>query len=189
MITLSAKNSALVLIDLQLGILSRPTEPRPAVAVLETCRGLAVRFRAAGGKVVLVNVDFGPERAYAPPGLTQHQATQSANGLPPEWADLADGLAEPGDILITKRQWGAFTGTELDHTLRRLGVDSIVIGGIATNFGVESTARHGWELGYHVVVVEDACATTAPGELHDVAFTQVFPRIARITRSDALEVR
>ncbi|MTJ82258.1 MAG: isochorismatase family protein [Telmatospirillum sp.] len=188
MISVNARTSALVLIDLQSGILSLPTRPRPAAEVLTTGRILAERFRARGAPVVLVNVDFGPERAYAPPGTTQQASVRAGGSLPPEWSRLADGLAAPGDILITKRQWGAFTGTGLDQTLRRLGVDTIVLGGIATNFGVESTARHAWELNYHVVVVEDACTTTAPDDAHALAFDHVFPRIARITQSDGLEI-
>lgn len=187
-ITVNAETSALVLIDLQLGILSLPTNPRPAASVLDTSRRLAERFRVSGAPVVLVNVDFGPEGASTPPGLNQ-ASVQAGRTLSPRWAELADDLVVSGDILITKRQWGAFTGTALNQTLRRSGVDTIVLGGIATNFGVESTARHAWELDYHVIVVEDACATTAPGELHELTFAHVFPRIARITRSDALEIR
>jgi len=61
-----------------------------------------------------------------------------------------------------------------------------VLGGIATNFGVESTARQAWEHGYAVVIVEDACATMSP-ELHEMAVKAIFPRIARVTVSGELE--
>ena len=188
MIAIDPKTTALVLIDLQLGILALPTEPRPSAHVLETCKALAERFRAAGAVVVLVNVAWAPDHADAPPGRVHRPASRPAGGLPSGWAELADGLAAPGDIQITKRQWGSFTGTELDLQLRRRGIDTLVIGGIATNFGVELTARHAWELGYHVIVVEDACATTAPAELHDLALAHVFPRIAQIAQSDGLEI-
>ncbi len=104
-------------------------------------------------------------------------------GLPAAWADLAEGLAEPGDIVVTKRQWGAFYGTDLDLQLRRRGVRTIALGGIATNFGVESTARQAWEHGYEVVLVEDACATGS-AELHDMAIRHIFPRIARVVQSE-----
>jgi len=106
--------------------------------------------------------------------------------MPKEWSELADGLAQPGDLHIVKRQWGAFHGTELDLQLRRRGVKTIVLGGIATNFGVESTARQAWEHGYAVVIVEDACATTS-AELHEMAVKAIFPRIARVIVSDDLE--
>jgi nicotinamidase-related amidase len=100
--------------------------------------------------------------------------------LPAGWSDLVDGLAQPGDIHVVKRQWGAFHGTELDLQLRRRGVRTIALGGIATNFGVESTARQAWELGYEIALVEDACASTS-AELHDFAMRLILPRIARIT--------
>jgi nicotinamidase-related amidase len=102
--------------------------------------------------------------------------------LPPEWTELAEGLARPDDIIITKRQWGAFYGTELDLQLRRRGVSTIVLGGIATNFGVESTAREAWEHGYDVVLAEDACASVSV-ELHEAAIQHIFPRIARVVQS------
>ena len=63
----------------------------------------------------------------------------------------------PTDLVITKRQWGAFHGTELDLQLRRRGIRCIVLGGIATNIGVESTARAALELGYELVIAEDMC--------------------------------
>ena len=106
--------------------------------------------------------------------------------MPKEWSELADGLAQPGDLHIVKRQWGAFHGTELDLQLRRRGVKTIVLGGIATNFGVESTARQAWEQRYAVVIVEDACVTMS-AELHDVAIKAIFPRIARVAVSSDLE--
>ena len=75
-----------------------------------------------------------------------------AGGLPPDWSELAEGVAAPGDIIITKRQWGAFHGTELELQLRRRGVTTLALGGIATNFGVELTARQAWELGFELRV-------------------------------------
>ena len=83
---------------------------------------------------------------------------------------------------ITKRQWGAFYGTELDLQLRRRGIRTIVLGGIATNFGVESTARQAWEHSYELVLVEDATASTS-AELHDFAIRFILPRIARVTQT------
>jgi nicotinamidase-related amidase len=81
--------------------------------------------------------------------------------------------------VITKRQWGAFHGTELDLQLRRRGVATIVLAGISTNFGVESTAREAWQHGYAVVVAEDACTSSAP-DLHKFAIEKILPRIARV---------
>jgi nicotinamidase-related amidase len=96
--------------------------------------------------------------------------------------ELVDGLAQPGDILITKRHWGAFHGTELDLQLRRRGIQTIVLAGIATNFGVESTARAAWEHGYALVIAEDASSSTS-AELHSFSVTHILPRLAHITKA------
>jgi len=92
----------------------------------------------------------------------------------------------PGDIAILKRQWGAFHGTELDLQLRRRGIRTIVLAGIATAVGVESTARFAWELGYDIVFAEDA--TSGPdAAMHANSFGKVFPRLGRVrTTADVL---
>jgi nicotinamidase-related amidase len=81
--------------------------------------------------------------------------------------------------VITKRQWGALHGTELDTLLRRRGIDTIIVGGVATNFGVETTVREGWSHGYSIIVAEDA-STTFSAAMQDFPMTLVFPRIARV---------
>ncbi|RWX76028.1 hydrolase [Neorhizobium lilium] len=184
MISLTPKTTALVLIDLQNGILAMDTAPYPTVQVLETGRSLAGWFRAAGATVVLVNVDFGPDFGDAPRSLVDAPMPRG-DERPADWSELADDLLEPGDLRVTKHQWGAFHGTDLDVKLRRRGIDTIVLGGIATNFGVESTLRAGWEHGYNMVVVEDAC-TTVSEELHQMAMNRVFPRISRVVRAGEL---
>ena len=178
----NARSTALVLIDLQNGIVGMNLAPRSGGEVVATAKTLAARFRAAAAPVVLVNVTWAADYADAPPGLVDQASPRPPGGLPIAWSTLVDGMAEPSDLLVTKKQWGAFHGTGLDLQLRRRGVDTFVIGGIATNFGVESTVRQAWELGYHVVVVEDAC-TTVSAELHDVAIKTVFPRIARVMQA------
>ena len=96
--------------------------------------------------------------------------------------ELADGLAKPGDLRITKRQWGAFHGTELDLQLRRRGVQTIVLGGVSTNIGVESTARQAWEHGYAIILAEDA-TTSQSAEMHKFAIENILPRISRISKT------
>ena len=103
-------------------------------------------------------------------------------GFSEGWSELADGLAEPSDLRITKRQWGAFYGTELDLQLRRRGIQTIVLGGIATNIGVESTARQAWENGYAVVFAEDATSGMS-AEMHEFAVKNIFPRLGRIMKA------
>jgi nicotinamidase-related amidase len=186
MIRLDPSTTALVLIDLQNGIVGMPLAPRSGADALAAGKSLAMRFRAAKSKVVLVTVGFAEDYADVLSAPVDQPTRRPPGGMPKEWSELADGLAEPGDLHIVKRQWGAFHGTELDLQLRRRGVKTIVLGGIATNFGVESTARQAWEHGYAVVIVEDACATMS-AELHEVAIKTIFPRIARVTVSGDLE--
>jgi nicotinamidase-related amidase len=105
---------------------------------------------------------------------------RQAGPRPPDWAELVPELGpEPGDLFITKRQWGAFYGTELDLQLRRRGIDTILLAGISTNVGVESTARDAYERGYEQVFLEDAMAARNPDE-HAHTVRMVFARIGRV---------
>jgi nicotinamidase-related amidase len=108
----------------------------------------------------------------------------NTSALPPNWAELAPEIGpQPGDLIITKRQWGAFYGTELDLQLRRREVRTIVLGGIATNFGVESTARDAYERGYAQIFVEDAMASMTV-EAHEFVVKNIFPRIGQVRSTD-----
>ncbi|CAI9122245.1 hydrolase [Brytella acorum] len=184
MISLPIRQTALVLIDLQKGITGLPLAPISGEDVVEQSKKLAARFRAAGSPVILVNVAFAADfadavntavdRSFSPPG-----------GFAPDWTELVDGLAEPNDLLVTKRQWGAFYGTDLDLQLRRRGITTVVLGGIATNLGVESTARAAHEHGYNVVLVEDLMSTFSQ-EMQRFACEEIFPRLGRVVTSDAI---
>ncbi|EHH69710.1 hydrolase [Gluconobacter morbifer] len=184
MISLSATRTALVLIDLQKGITGLPLAPTSGAEIVERSKALAARFRAADAPVILVNVAFAAdfsdalhtvvERSFSPPG-----------GFAPDWAELVDGLAEPKDLRVTKRQWGAFYGTDLDLQLRRRGITTIVLGGIATNLGVESTARAAHEHGYNVVLAENLMSTFTD-EMQRFACEEIFPRLGRVTMSEAI---
>ena len=175
---LDPQSTALVLIDLQNGIVGMNLAPRTGTEVLAAGRDLAGRFRAAGAPVALIRVGWAADMADALKQPVDRPSIRQGT-LPPDWSELAEGLAQPGDILVTKRQWGAFYGTDLDLQLRRRDIGTIVLAGIATNYGVESTARAAWEHGYAVVLVEDACASVS-AELHDTAVRHIFPRIARV---------
>jgi nicotinamidase-related amidase len=170
------RTTALVLIDLQKGIVGRPLAPRSGAAVLATSIELTERFRAAKAPVVLVHVAWAPDFADAPHQPVDRPNVLPPGGLPPDWSEFAEGLAKPGDIIVTKRQWGALYGTDLDVQLRRRGIKTVVLGGIATNMGVESTARQAWEHGYNLVVVEDATASLTP-EMHAFSAAEILPRI------------
>jgi nicotinamidase-related amidase len=178
---LDAATTALVLIDLQQGILPYAKAPYDAAAVLAHAAPLAAAFRAAKAPVVLVKVGFSADGGDVLKAIVD--APNPPGAPPADWmADTAELPPQPGDIPIVKRQWGAFHGTELDLQLRRRGIRTIVLAGIATAIGVESTARVAWELGYDLVFAEDA--TSGPdAAMHANSFEKVFPRLGRVRKT------
>ncbi|QTC91443.1 isochorismatase family protein [Brevundimonas goettingensis] len=169
--------TALVLIDLQAGILANTLSPYDSETVVENGLTLARAVKAAGGTVVAVNVSFGPGRINGPQGLIDNPV--STDPVPANYTEIVPELLALADITVTKRQWGALHGTELDTLLRRRGIDTVIVGGIATNFGVETTVREGWSHGYSMIVAEDA-STTFSQAMQDFPMKLVFPRIARV---------
>lgn len=178
--------AALVLIDLQRGVTARQLAPRTAADVVRTSASLATAFRQQGGLVVLVHVTFAADGSDAPPQDVDEPFARQAP--PAGWDQFIDEMTpQPGDLVITKRQWGAFYGTGLDLQLRRRKRNTIVLGGIATNFGVESTARDAWERGYRLLFVEDAMASMS-AEDHEFAVKRIFPRLGHVvTAQDVIE--
>lgn len=176
---LDPSTTALVLIDLQKGIVAAPAAPHTADDVIANALRLAERFRVLGAPVVLVHVVSsadGGDRL-----RLEVDSPQPARTIPPDFAEIVPQLAtSTSDIVVAKRQWGAFYGTDLDLQLRRRGVRTIVLGGISTNYGVESTARDAWERNYSVVFVEDAMSARS-AEDHAGSITRVFPRIGRVS--------
>ena len=162
---------ALVVIDLQKGLMAVPTV-HPIEKVVDRAARLASAFRRHELLVVLVNATG---RA---PGRTEAGQARSSDFTPPsDWADLVDELdAQPDDHLVTKLRWGAFHGTSLDAHLQELGVTQVVLAGIATSIGVESTARSAHEHGYHVVLATDAMTDRDPAA-HDNSVERIFPKL------------
>lgn len=171
--------TALVVIDLQRGIVGRTPAPHSASDVVVRSNSLAGALRKAGGTVVWVRVTPSPDgRDALQPPTDSPAATPAVR--PDDWADLVPELdRQPEDLLITKRQWGAFYGTELDLQLRRRGIRTIILCGITTNIGVESTARDAYERGYHQVFAEDATSARTAEE-HDFVMNTAFPRMGRV---------
>ena len=184
---LDPHTTALILIDLQNGIVALPLAPRSGREVAENGRVLAARFRQARAPVVLVNVAFASDFGDALRQPVDRPIPVPEDGLPPDWSRLVDGLAGPGDILVTKHQWGAFHGTDLDVQLRRRGIRTVVVGGIATNMGVESTARQAHEHGYEVVIAEDA-TTSLSAEMHCFSVDTLLPMISRVVPIESLDL-
>jgi nicotinamidase-related amidase len=175
--------TALVVIDLQKGIAAFPTV-HPMRDVIATTARLVEAFRAAGLPVVLVTVGFSPDggdrfrsRTEVPP------RTLPAS---PDYSQLVPELSpKPGDLLITKRQPNAFYGTELDLQLRRRQVTGIVLTGVATSSGVDSTARAAHERAYNLTFASDAITDTDPAA-HDFVMKKIFPRFGEIDTTDAI---
>lgn len=160
--------TALIVIDLQNGIVALPTAHPPA-GIVEKANQLTAAFRRHHLPVVLVNV------AAAPPGRTEKPRHDGP--LPDDWADLVAELHRTDtDHLVTKRSWGAFTGTGLEEYLRARSVTQVVVIGIATAIGVESTARQAHELGFNVTLATDAM-TDLSADTHHNSITRMFPRL------------
>lgn len=179
---LDPQKTALILIDLQQGLLSLPILPHSAQTVVANSLGLAAKLRQLGGLVIQIRVDFSAHYADRPGQYVDQPMSLPAEGLPAGWATFPPELAalEP-NLVITKRQWSAFFGTELDLQLRRRGMTHVVIGGLMTNFGVESTARDAWQQDYAVLIAEDACSSFST-EMHHFAIEKTLPRVAKIRR-------
>jgi nicotinamidase-related amidase len=163
------EKTALIVIDLQQGLLAFPSA-HPNTEVIANSAKLADAFRGHGLPVVLVNVDGGA------PGRTE--SSRAAGFQRPDgWDTLVPELGQvPSDHTVTKRTWGAFTGTDLDDYLKEQGVTQVVVTGISTSAGVESTARHAYENGYNVTLATDAM-TDRSVDAHDHVVTNVFPRL------------
>ncbi|OEJ29839.1 isochorismatase [Streptomyces agglomeratus] len=142
-------------------IVALPLAPHSGEEVLARCRRLAEVFRASGRPVVLVRVER-PGVAEQPPG-----------------SGFVDGLVRPGDIVVVKRTVGAFHDTGLDDQLRRRGVASVVLAGLVTTMGVESTARAASDHGYEVEFVADAMSGFTADE-HDFTVERIFPRFGEV---------
>ena len=161
-------STALIVVDLQKGIVSRPIAP-PMDGVVKHAVALTEAFRGHGLPVVLVNVAGGA------PGRTEQP--RSHRDLPAGWTDLIPELnRQPQDHVVTKHTPGAFTNTGLEAHLRALGVTQVVLAGIATSNGVEVTARQAYELGFNVTLATDAMTDGRDGA-HAYSVTRVFPRI------------
>jgi nicotinamidase-related amidase len=175
---LDPATTALVLIDLQQGILPYAKAPYDGASVMANAVPLAAAFHARKSPVVRVKVGFSADGGDLLKAIVD--APNPAGAPPANWLDDPVELpTRPGDITILKRQWGAFHGTELDLQLRRRGIRTIVLAGIATAVGVESTARFAWELGYDIVFAENA--TSGPdADMHANSFGKVFPRLGRV---------
>ena len=186
MLVLEAATTALIVVDLQHGVLALPLTPYDSAQVIARSIELGHALSSAGGIIVLVNTRYSEGYADRPNQPADTPMNLPAEGLPEDWATLVTEVsALPAQVRITKRQQSSFFGTELDLQLRRRGISTVVICGIATNFGVEATARDAHNFNYAVVIASDACSSVA-STLHDFAIEKILPRIARVRTSSAI---
>lgn len=178
-----AEKTALVVIDLQQGIAhpSRQGAPHESSVVVGNASRLARAFAEEGGFVVLVRVSSLDGKDLLKPDTDMHL---TPGVYPAGWDDIVPELAEvKGAHVVTKRQWGAFYGTDLDLQLRRRGIDTIVLCGISTSIGVDTTAREAFQHGYQQIFVEDAMAASTKEE-HEYVCRYIFPRIGKIRSTE-----
>jgi nicotinamidase-related amidase len=167
--------AALIVIDLQKGIVSLPTV-HPTAEIVERSARLARRFRERGLPVVLVNVTGGA------PGRTDSRRPRFS--FPEDWTELVPELEQHvDDHLVSKQRVGAFIGTSLDDYLRQRGVTQVVLTGVATSAGVEATARSAYDYGYNVVLVVDAM-TDRDADAHRHSVERIFPRLGETAITD-----
>ena len=179
---INKQRTCLIVIDLQKGVVGFQTEPYDAEMVVSNTSKLAAAFRRNRMPVFLVQVDVSPPLWPHP----KADEPMTFEEQPKDWMNIVPELGpEPSDVVITKRQWGAFTGTDLHVRLRRGMLDTIVMAGIATTYGVESTARFAYELGYDQIFAEDAM-TDFSKEGHKSAIERVLKRVGRVRKTSEI---
>lgn len=183
MTTLNLEKTALVIIDLQKGIAGREGfAPYSAQEVLAKNQEIVASLKNTDALIVFVHVkNYGGEALK--PKTDSPIVSSGQVKLSEDFSDFI--LPEAYDkgynnvIHVAKHNWGAFYGTDLDVQLRRRGIDEIILGGIATTIGCDTTAREAFQRGYQVIAIEDAM-TDFNGQLHQGIVEGIFPRLGRV---------
>lgn len=189
--TFAASESALLLIDLQhasasrhhglgaqLAAMGRADEgqwrfDRIETTLLPNAQRLLAKAREAGGVVVHIALGSGRDDFSDVPTHLRHLVASTDNRVGQPSNSFLDGIVPlPDELVIRKTTADAFIHTGLDDHLREHGVRTLLLAGVSTNSCVESTARHGADLDYDVVLVEDACAA-ASHSLHESSLTNL----------------
>ncbi|HFP8406390.1 TPA: cysteine hydrolase, partial [Enterococcus faecium] len=171
--------TAFVAIDMQKEIVNNGTlSPHTAASILTNNDLLVRTLKRTAALKVLVNVDISTF-----PYLSQQTDMGGMTAsVPPEFTDLLlkDSLKDTDNMLtIKKYNPSAFFGTSLDLQLRRRGIETIILSGVATTNGVYATALDAFQHGYHIVLAEDACSDRDK-ESHQLFIKKIFPKTARV---------
>ena len=179
--SIKAERTALVVIDLQNGIVNRELSPHTSAEVIQNASRLVNAFTEKRAFVVLVRVSTIDGKDMLKPSVDlKINPVQFQEG----WDSFVPEIANSKNVhTVTKRQWGAFYGTDLDLQLRRRGIDTIALCGVSTGIGVDTTAREAFQHGYNQIFIEDAMTAIAKEE-HDYVCKYIFPRIGKIRTSE-----
>lgn len=175
---LDLAKTALVVIDLQKGIMGTgELKPYSANEIIEKNNQLAESIKNTAGLIALVNVDPTTMRF-----LNKEGSGKAYGNVPADFTEFVMPIAEDEEaknvLKVKKHNPGAFFGTDLDLQLRRRGIDTIILTGVATANGVYATALDAYQYGYDVIVVEDACGDREE-ELHHIFFDKLFPKLGQ----------
>ena len=181
---INIEKTALVVIDLEVGIVNIKGEPFTSQEVIQNASGLINTFTGKEAFVVLVKVSSADGKDMLKPN-TDSKKINSAR-LPEGWDSFVPELINVKNAHhIIKKNWGAFYGTDLDLQLRRRGIDTIVLCGVSTNIGVDTTAREAFQHGYNQIFASDAM-TAHTKEEHDYVCKYIFPRIGKLRTTEEI---
>ncbi len=183
MVTAIDKNTALVIIDMQKGIVKFPVV-HPIDGVITNVVKLVTAFRKEGLPIVIVNVD--PSGNVASKARTDGGRNAPPMQFPPEFLEIIPEIPVlPGDIRVTKHSWSAFATTSIDEELKKRNITGIVLTGVSTSIGVEGTARNASEKGYNITFAKDAM-TDMKLSAHENSTGVIFPRIGEVDNTAAI---
>lgn len=177
------QNTALLVMDLQGAII------RSQLVSGETINNVVkaiAHARANNIPVIYVVVGFRPGMPEVSPNNKSFSASKSRMGAGnvDEFMKIDEAVAPlPNEIVITKRRYSAFTGSDLEVVLRAQGIQHLVLTGISTSGVVLSTVREAADKDYRLTILSDACGDPDP-EVHHVLTTKIFPRQAEVITVD-----
>lgn len=189
--------TALLMLDYQVALVDEGElgRAKPLAAqirernVIATAKSVLDAARAAGVLVLHVRLAFDETYVLRTNRLARFDAYPDNRAMlrdSPEAAIVAELAPAAGEAVVDKGCVDPFIGTALLEVLLAEGIRSIIIGGVATNLVVESTARHASDSGLQVSIVEDMCASFSPAA-HDFAFANILPMFGSVvTAEDAI---
>ncbi|WP_158548794.1 isochorismatase family protein [Parvularcula marina] len=172
--------TALLVVDLQNFTVGFDTHPTPGAQVLKNAVALADACRKQGMHVVLVRVGHGGAAKPPNPDIMVEEGFASSFQLTDEMVTIPEVLGpKEGDLVVDKYNWGAFHGTNLDTHLRRRGIRTLIVTGLVTEIGVDTTAREAYAHNYSQILVSDGMGGFTP-DAHDYVLQTIFPRLGLV---------